>query len=61
MNTTWPRRENIVRPEHWIYTVPLRLRSLFRRREVDQDLEDEIRDHLERKAADYIAHGMSAE
>jgi putative ABC transport system permease protein len=48
-------------PEHWIYTLPLRIRSLFRRREVDQDLEDEIRDHLERKTADYIARGLSPE
>jgi putative ABC transport system permease protein len=47
-----------MRPEHWIYTVPLRLRSLFRREQVEQDLEEEIRDHLERRTADYIAQGL---
>jgi len=46
-------------PEHWIYTLPLRIRSLFRRQRVDQDLEEEIRDHLEHKTADYIAQGLS--
>jgi predicted permease len=50
-----------MRPEHWIYTLPLRIRSLFRRQQVDQDLEEEIRDHLERKTADYIARGLSPE
>ena len=32
-----------------LYTVPLRVRSLFRRDQVEQDLEDEFRDHLERQ------------
>jgi putative ABC transport system permease protein len=50
-----------MRLEHWIYTVPLRLRSLFRRRRADQDLEEEFRDHLERRAADYVAQGMPPE
>jgi predicted permease len=47
--------------EHWRYTIPLRLRSLFRRQRVDEDLGDEIRDHLERRTADYIAQGLSSE
>jgi len=38
--------------EHWRYTVPLRLRSLFRRALVEQELEDEIRDHAERLRSD---------
>jgi putative ABC transport system permease protein len=50
-----------MRPEHWIYTVPLRLRSLLRRPQVDRDLDEEIRDHLERRIADYIEQGMPAE
>jgi predicted permease len=50
-----------MRLEHWIYTAPLRLRSLFRRQRADQDLEEEIRDHLERSTADYVAQGMSPE
>jgi predicted permease len=50
-----------MRPEHWIYTLPLRLRSLFRRPQVDQDLDEEIRDHLERRTEEYVAQGMSLE
>ncbi len=50
-----------MRPEHWLYTIPLRLRSLFRRRQVDQELEDELRDHVERKTEEYVAQGMTQE
>jgi macrolide transport system ATP-binding/permease protein len=50
-----------MRPEHWIYTVPLRLRTLFRRRRVDQELDQELRDHIERKTAEGIARGMTAQ
>ena len=38
-----------MRPEHWLYTIPLRLRSLFRWAHADQELDDELRDHVERK------------
>jgi predicted permease len=48
-----------MRPEHWLYTIPLRLRSLFRRAQADQQLDDELRDHLERKTEEYVAKGMS--
>src|ERR1700747_726473 len=48
-----------MRPEHWRYTIPLRLRSLFRRRQADQELDDELRDHVERKTAEYVAKGIS--
>lgn len=47
-----------MRPEHWMYTVPLRLRSLFRRRQAHQELDDELRDHVERRAEEYIAKGL---
>src|SRR6266480_5894112 len=47
-----------MRPEHWAYTIPLRLRSLFRRRQADQELDDELRDHIERKTQEYVAQGM---
>ena len=50
-----------MRPQHWIYTVPLRLRTLFRRRRVDQELDQELRDHIERKTAEGIARGMTAQ
>ncbi len=49
-----------MRPEHWIYALPLRLRSLFRRKDVDRDLEDELRDHLERRATELVAAGLGA-
>ena len=48
-----------MRPEHWLYTVPLRLRSLFRRAQTDRELDDELRDHLERKTEEYVAQGMT--
>ena len=50
-----------MRPEHWLYTIPLRLRSLFRWAQEDQDLDDELRDHLERKAEEYVGKGMTPE
>lgn len=49
-----------MRLEHWLYTIPLRIRSLFRRGQIEQELDDELRDHVERQAAAHIAHGMSA-
>src|SRR5437667_5930013 len=50
-----------MRPEHWLYTIPLRLRSLFRRAQADRELDDELRDHLERKTEEYVAQGMTPE
>jgi MacB-like periplasmic core domain len=47
-----------MRPEHWAFTIPLRLRSLFRRRQTDQELDDELRDHVERKTEEYVAKGL---
>src|SRR5258707_8184193 len=32
-----------MRPEYWLYTIPLRLRSLFRWAQADQELDDELR------------------
>src|SRR5439155_1571706 len=48
-----------MRPEHWLFTIPLRLRSLFRWTQADQELDDELRDHLERKTEEYVAQGMA--
>src|SRR5438552_14398062 len=50
-----------MRPEHWLYTIPLRLRSLFRWAQADQELDDELRDHLERKTEEYMAQGTTQE
>src|SRR6266571_1690240 len=50
-----------MRPEHWLFTIPLRLRSLFRWAQADQELDDELREHLERKTEEYAAQGMTQE
>ena len=50
-----------MRPGHWIYTILLRLRSLFRWAQADQELDDELRDHLERKTEEYVAQGLTQE
>jgi len=42
-------------------TLRLKLRSLFRRQQVEQELDDEIRYHIDRQIAENIAHGMTAE
>jgi predicted permease len=48
-----------MRPDNWIYTLPLRLRSLFRRRQADRELDDELRDHLEQKTKGYLGKGFA--
>ena len=48
-----------MRLEHWFYAVPLRLRSLFRRRRVDRELDEELQYHLERKIEEYMAQGLT--
>ncbi len=47
-----------MRLEHWLYALPLRWRSIVRRRQVDQDLDDEIQYHLERQVEERVAAGM---
>jgi macrolide transport system ATP-binding/permease protein len=46
-------------PQHWLYTIPLRLRSVFRRRHVEQELNEELQFHLERKIEEGVANGLS--
>ena len=50
-----------MRLEHWIYTLPLRVRSLFRRRQVEQELDEEMAYHLEQRAREFVDKGLSAE
>src|SRR5437764_4657718 len=50
-----------MRPKHWLFTIPLRLRSLFRWTRADQELDDELRDHLERRTEEYLGQGMTQE
>ena len=47
-----------MRLERWIYKLPLRLRSLFRRHNADLELDEELRGHVEQKTQQYIAQGM---
>jgi macrolide transport system ATP-binding/permease protein len=47
--------------EHWLYTVPLRVRSLFRRARVEQELDEEVQFHLERQIEQNIAYGLTPE
>jgi predicted permease len=48
-----------MRIQHWIYTIPLRLRSLVRRNRVEQELHEELQYHLERKTEEFFAQGMT--
>src|SRR6202021_2469251 len=48
-----------MRPQKWFYTLPLRLRSLFRRERVEQDLSEELQFHLDQKTQEYIASGLT--
>jgi hypothetical protein len=50
-----------MRLKHWFYIIPLRLRSLFRRRQVEQELDEELQYHIERQIEENIAKGMTPE
>src|SRR5579871_6132130 len=47
--------------EQWFYSLPSRLRSFFLRDQVDQEMKEELHEHLEQQISDNIARGMSAE
>jgi hypothetical protein len=46
--------------ERWRHVVPLRIRSLFRRPDVDRELDDELRYHIDRQIELNIEQGMTA-
>ena len=48
-------------PKHWFYTLPLRLRSLLKRNQVEQELSEELRYHLEQKTRDYLTADLTLE
>ena len=50
-----------MRMEHWWFTAPLRLKSIFRRRRVERELDEELQFHLEHKIEEGIAEGLSPE
>ena len=45
----------------WHHKIPLRLRSLFRKRRADQELDDELRFHLQSQIEENVANGISPE
>src|SRR5262252_4526521 len=45
----------------WLYTMPLRFRSLFRRDKAERDLSEELQFHLQNQIDEFIAGGMDAE
>ncbi|MBA3543990.1 MAG: ABC transporter permease [Chthoniobacterales bacterium] len=45
-------------PAGWLYSIPLRLRSLLRRPQVETELDEELRDYLERKSEEGVAQGL---
>ena len=42
----------------WMYAARLRLRSLFHGAQVDAELDEELRDHIDRHVEVLIAKGM---
>jgi len=50
-----------MRFEHWFYSIPLRLRSLFRRNAVESELDEEMQFHIEQKIQQYVAAGLTPE
>jgi putative ABC transport system permease protein len=44
--------------ERWLYMLPLKWRSIVRRQQVDQDLDDEIQYHLEQQVDVLMSQGM---
>src|SRR6202030_2959213 len=50
-----------MRPERWLKKLSFWLRLLLHRRELDQDLDDEIAYHVEAKREENLAKGMTPE
>ena len=42
----------------WRYVIPLRMRSIFRRRQVERELDEELQLHLDMTIEANIARGM---
>ena len=45
--------------EKWLYAIPMRLRSLFRRKQADRELDDELSDHLALRIEQYVSQGVA--
>src|SRR5260370_19052645 len=58
---TWPRWRREMRFERWFCSIPLRLRSRFRRDAVESELDEEMQFQIEQKIQQYIPAGLTAE
>src|SRR4051794_7278094 len=52
----WRRPEMFL--EQWFYTIPLRLRSLLKRNQVDRELDEELQYHINFQTEEHIARGL---
>ncbi len=43
----------------WLYTIPLRVRSIFQRRAVESDLDEELKAHLDHRIAHEMTRGQT--
>src|ERR687898_593463 len=50
-----------MRLERWILIIPLRLRSLFRREDVDRELAEELAFHLDQRTQELVSRGLDPE
>jgi len=46
--------------EAWLYSLPVRLRSLLHPNQTDQEVKEELREHLEQQIRDNVRLGMSS-
>lgn len=58
-SSTWTRRSFVARWVRWLSVVPLQLRTLLHARVIEAELAEELTFHLERKAEQYIARGLT--
>ena len=49
-----------MRIERWVSTIPLRLRAVFRRQRVEQELDEELRYHVDEHTAHLVGRGLHA-
>ncbi len=47
--------------QRWYYLLPLRWRSVVRRRQAERDLDDEIQYHLDQQVVELVARGVGRE
>ena len=45
--------------EQWFYSLPVRFRTFFHRKQADQEIQAELRQHLDRQVSENTAKGMS--